>query len=81
SHAQLLLSVGADPNARDRRGWSCFHYAAQRGSISGMELLLSANGDCNLSSHVGESPLWLLLVCGWREASEYLIRSGCDVDR
>jgi ankyrin repeat protein len=81
SHAQLLLSCGADPNAKDRRGWTCFHYAAQRGCISAMELLLRAKADCDMSSHVGETPLWLLLVCGWREACEYLIRSGCDVNR
>lgn len=80
-HAELLITRGANPGARDIRGWTCFHYAAQRGSISCMHQLSLACTDANDISLVGESPLWILLVLGWREATKYLIRGGCQINQ
>ncbi len=80
-HLQLLLSCGADVNVQDRRGWSAMHYAAQRGSVSCMEILMQAGCCCNVSGSLGERPLWLLLILGWQEAAKFLIRNGCDLDK
>jgi hypothetical protein len=82
SHAQLLISMikTSELNACDLRGWTCFHYAAQQGTISCMELLMRHNYDCNLISKQGETPLWILLIHGWREAVMFLLRNGCDMD-
>ena len=81
SHAELLIARGAKPRARDVRGWTCFHYAAQRGSISCIHQLSMVCADANDVSLVGESPLWILLVLGWREATKYLIRGGCQINQ
>ena len=53
SHTELLLKCGADANVPDIRGWTPFHYAAQRGSISCIELLLKAGGDSNSFTRSG----------------------------
>ena len=81
SHTELLLKFGADANVPDIRGWTPFHYAAQRGSISCIELLLKAGGDTNSSTPSGETPLWILLARGWREAAKFLLQNGCDYNQ
>ena len=81
SHAQLLLSRGASPDVCDVRGWSSFHYAVQRGSLSAMSLLMDWNCSCEIVNTNLESPLWLLLAHGWREAAKFLICSGCNLNR
>ena len=78
SHTEQLLKYGADANISDIRGWTPFHYAAQRGSRSCIELLLKAGGDPNTSSPMGETPLWVLLAKGWRETAKFLLHNGCD---
>lgn len=82
NHVELLVSQTdkLDLNVQDTRGWNCFHYAAERGSISSMELLLQSRCDCNMTSFQGETPLWILLVRGWKEAATYLLVNGCDVN-
>ena len=80
SHAVLLLDEGTDVNQTDNRGWNCFHYAAQRGNTTCMELLFKRGCDCNALSHDKVSPLWLLLIDGWLEAARFLICNGCDLD-
>ena len=81
SHAELILNFGAGVALTDIRGWTCFHYAAQRGSISCMQQLMSANADPNVIATDQESPLWILLAHGWREATRFLIQSGCNVNQ
>ena len=81
SHTELLLKYGADANIPDIRGWTPFHYAAQRGSVSCIELLLKAGGVTDTSSPTGETPLWILLAKGWRETAKYLLQNGCDYNQ
>lgn len=81
NHAELLLQHGAAVDIRDIRGWTCFHYAAQRGSISCMQQLLSVHADANEMAADQETPLWILLAHGWREATRFLIQSGCNTNQ
>lgn len=81
SHTELLLKYGADANIADIRGWTPFHYAAQRGSMSCIELLLRAGGNTNAVSAKGETPLWILLAKGWRDAAKFLLQNGCDINQ
>lgn len=81
NHAEMLIKHGTDLNAQDIRGWTCFHYAAQRGQVTCMELLLKNGADCNVASHCDETPLWLLLGNGWHDGASYLITNGCDINR
>ena len=79
-HAEMLMHHGTNLNAQDIRGWTCFHYAAQRGQIGCMDLLLKGGADCNFKSINGETPLWLLLGNGWHEGVQYLIFNGCNLE-
>ena len=82
-HVELLLSHmnSKELNTKDYRGWACFHYAAQRGSIACMSSLLKSGADCNICDDNEISPLWLLLIHGWKEAANFLIMNGCNVDK
>ena len=80
SHAEMLIRKGTDINAQDVRGWTGFHYAAQRGQMTCMQLLMEGGADSNITSHGGETPLWLLLVNGWRDAAKCLVMNGCNMN-
>jgi cytohesin len=43
--ASLLIAAGADPNAREERGWTPLHLAANTGRWDIVELLTGAGAD------------------------------------
>ncbi|OBT76495.1 hypothetical protein VF21_03944 [Pseudogymnoascus sp. 05NY08] len=45
---RLLLSSGADPNYRDREGWSAIHWAAEEGHFDVVLLLLKHGSNVNV---------------------------------
>ena len=79
-HIELLLEKGALLNIQDNRGWTALHYACQRGGLSAMKSLLAAGADCSIQGALNETPLWILLIYGWKTAAEYLIKDGCDMN-
>lgn len=54
---RLLLESGADPNHRDRDGWSAIHWAAEEGHLEIVHLLLEVGANPNAVSSYGTSPL------------------------
>lgn len=54
---QMLLEYGADPNDRDRDGWSAIHWAAEEGHLEIVRLLLANGANVNAVSSYGTSPL------------------------
>jgi ankyrin repeat protein len=58
---RLALSLGADPNARDAEDWSPLCYAAYRGSVDVMRVLIDAGGDVGAVTDRGQTPLIILL--------------------
>lgn len=54
---QLLLGVGANPNFRDRDGWSAIHWAAEEGHLEVVRSLLEAGANVNAVSSYGTSAL------------------------
>lgn len=54
--ARRLLDAGADPNRRCEHGSTPLHFAAWRGPVGMVELLLSRGGDASLRDDKGETP-------------------------
>ena len=52
---ELLLGGGADPNVRQRGGWTPLHAAAQNGDSSSVEALLAAGADATARHDGGSS--------------------------
>ena len=55
--AQLLLDMGANPNSRDRDGWSAIHWAAEEGHLGVVRLLLEAGANVDAVSSYGTSAM------------------------
>lgn len=51
----LLLDAGANPNAKQRGGWTPLHGAANHGDVEQVSLLLAAGADRSLTSDGGKT--------------------------
>ncbi|KAG2424397.1 hypothetical protein HXX76_014606 [Chlamydomonas incerta] len=86
----FLLSQGADVLDIDSYGNTCVHYAAYRGQVKVLELLLaradaSGNGDkakryTDLRNEAGLMPLHFAVWAGQRAAAEALVRAKCRLN-
>jgi ankyrin repeat protein len=73
SAMRLLLSVGADADAANDRGWTPLHQAAYRNDPEMVELLLHAGASPHAVAHGdGGTPLAVALFWGHREAATVL---------
>jgi ankyrin repeat protein len=54
---RLLVSRGADVNARSKRGETALADAAGRGDVEGVKLLLEKGADVNVADYRGYTPL------------------------
>jgi ankyrin repeat protein len=54
---RLLVSRGADVNARSKRGETALADAAGRGDVDGVKLLLEKGADVNVADYRGYTPL------------------------
>jgi ankyrin repeat protein len=68
--AQMLIKAGADPNARDDRGWTPLHYLAAgqciRANMEALRYLISIGADPTIMDMEGRAPL------------EFATRAGCS---
>lgn len=53
----LILSSGADVNARQQQGWTAIHSAAMHGDLALLEKLLARGADPTVKSDDGKTPL------------------------
>ncbi|KAH0522744.1 hypothetical protein TsFJ059_006542 [Trichoderma semiorbis] len=75
---KFLLHSGADPNYRDRDGWSAIHWAAERSHYDMVDLLLEKGADVNAVSSYGTSPLHCAANGGDASLVALLLEKGAD---
>ncbi|KAF9460344.1 ankyrin repeat-containing domain protein, partial [Collybia nuda] len=83
---RLLISRGADINAKDKANQVPMHRAATTGSVGFIRLLLdSSTSDnktrLNTADRIGNTPLHLAMDSAHAEAAVVLINSGADRGR
>lgn len=79
SDLKLLVSHGADVNARNGEGASSLHFAAGDGSISRMEVLCDAGADINVQSKSG-APIHWAAGKARADAIKFLIDRKADIN-
>lgn len=73
--ARLLITRGADVN---KPGWAPLHYAATRGHLAVMNLLLEHHAYIDASSPNGTTPLMMAAFYGTPSAVKLLLEAGAD---
>ena len=71
-YAQKVLSMNFDPNLHHDNGYSPLAYAAMRGSLPMIELLLRNGADPTQTTKEGDSPVELALRFGHAEVADAL---------
>ena len=71
-YAQKVLAMNFDPNLHHENGYTPLAYAAMRGSVPMIELLLRNGADPNQATIEGDSPVELALRFDHAEAAELL---------
>lgn len=70
--AEMLIKAGADPNARDLRGWTPLHYLAASQCISpnleALRYLIQAGADPTIMDNDGRAPLETATRAGCADA-------------
>ena len=77
---QWLLSRGANPNVRDKYGWTPQHLAASHGHAEISRLLLQYKADSNAQHQFAGTPLEVASYGGRVNVARLLIEHGADVN-
>ena len=76
---ELLISAGADVNAKNNDGDTPLHFAASR-DYKKVQMLLSAGADVNAKDKNGDTPLHRAAKNDHKEIAELLIAKGANVN-
>lgn len=74
-YAQKVLSMNFDPNLHHDNGYTPLAYAAMKGSVPMVELLLRNGALASLSTKEGDTPVELALRFGHGDAADLLKRA------
>lgn len=81
--AELLISRGADVNARSLGGWAPLHEAVRFGRTDTVELLITRGADVNAKSNAdlgSDTPLHVAAERGDADMERLLVAKGAGVD-
>jgi hypothetical protein len=74
-YAQKVLSMNFDPNLQHDNGYTPLAYAAMKGSVPMVELLLAEGADAAFATREGDTPVELALRFGHAEVAQVLRRA------
>eukprot|EP00118_Oscarella_pearsei_P010645 m.66451 g.66451 ORF g.66451 m.66451 type:complete len:599 (+) comp35388_c1_seq3:1179-2975(+) len=74
-----LLSLGADPNAKDNAGWTPLHEACAHGHLSVAEALVDSGAIVNMPGLDNETPLHDAVANGHVDVVKFLITKGASL--
>ena len=76
---EVLLRLGADPDAADQHGRTALHIAAEEGNVELARLLVYHGANLNaLDKNILSTPLVWAVVHGRRDVAKLLLESGAD---
>lgn len=76
---RLLLKAGANPNIKDKGGFTPLQWAAQEKQLNAMKTLISFGADVNNKSKKGITPLMSASIAGFYKGVELLLSAGADI--
>ena len=79
-YAQKVLSMNFDPDLHHDNGYTPLAFAAMRGSLPMVEVLLRNGASAALTTREGDTPVELALRYGHAEVAEALKRARLDSD-
>jgi hypothetical protein len=79
-YAQKVLSMNFDPDLHHDNGYTPLTYAAMKGSVAMVGLLLRNSASASLTTREGDSPIELALRFGHAEAARLLKRARQSAD-
>ena len=77
---ELLLSKGAEVDAKDVYERTPLHYAVQQGSMGVIEMLLSKGAEVNARDNDGGTPLHYAVATDYPDKAELLLKKGAEVN-
>ena len=69
----LVNTLGCDVNLRNEGGMTALHYAADRGNLVLVKLLVEHNADVNIRDNDDQSPLAIAEICDHQDIVSFLI--------
>ena len=80
AQVQKLLGEGADPNTKDKNGWTPLIWAASFGRTDSVHVLLEKSADVNAKDKIGWTALMSAASKGHTDTVLALVKNGADVN-
>ena len=77
---EVLLSAGADPNIKDKKGNTALHDAVLGSDDEVALLLIQSGAEVNASNNEGATPIYLAAAMGWSRVVSALLAHGASPD-